>query len=39
MSKHVAAVFTKLGLHESAQIDRRVAAVLTWVEHRADRGH
>ncbi len=35
VSKHVAAVFAKLGLHESPAIDRRVSAVLTWVEHRA----
>jgi DNA-binding NarL/FixJ family response regulator len=39
VSKHVAAIFAKLGLHESAQLDRRVSAVLTWVEHRSDRGH
>jgi DNA-binding NarL/FixJ family response regulator len=36
VSKHVASIFAKLGLHESAEIDRRVSAVLTWVEHRAD---
>jgi DNA-binding NarL/FixJ family response regulator len=36
VSKHVASIFAKLGLHESPEIDRRVSAVLTWVEHRAD---
>lgn len=35
VSKHVASIFAKLGLHESPEIDRRVSAVLTWVEHRA----
>ena len=34
VSKHVASVFAKLGLHESPDTDRRVRAVLTWVEHR-----
>lgn len=34
VSKHVAAIFAKLGLHESADIDRRVSAVLAFVEHR-----
>jgi DNA-binding NarL/FixJ family response regulator len=38
VSKHVTSIFTKLGLHESPQIDRRVSAVLTWVEHRASEG-
>jgi DNA-binding NarL/FixJ family response regulator len=36
VSKHVASIFAKLGLHESPETDRRVSAVLTWVEHRAD---
>jgi DNA-binding NarL/FixJ family response regulator len=31
VSKHVAAIFAKLGLHESAGVDRRVSAVLTYV--------
>lgn len=38
VSKHVASIFTKLGLHESPEIDRRVSAVLTWVRHRSERG-
>lgn len=38
-SKHAASMFAELGLHESAQLDRRVSAVLTWVEHRGDRAH
>ena len=33
VSKHVASIFAKLGLHESPAIDRRVRAVLTWVRH------
>ena len=37
VSKHVASIFAKLGLHESAQIDRRVSAVLTLVRHDHDR--
>jgi DNA-binding NarL/FixJ family response regulator len=36
VSKHVAAIFAKLGLHESGAIDRRVSAVLAYVEHRAN---
>ncbi|WP_346619743.1 response regulator transcription factor [Blastococcus montanus] len=36
VSKHVASIFAKLGLHGSPDTDRRVRAVLTWVEHRAD---
>jgi DNA-binding NarL/FixJ family response regulator len=39
VSKHVASIFAKLGLHESPQIDRRVSAVLAWVEHHGGRGH
>lgn len=31
VSKHVAAIFAKLGLHESTGVDRRVRAVLTYV--------
>ena len=38
VSKHVASIFAKLGLHESSEIDRRVSAVLRWVEHRAADG-
>ncbi|CCG04704.1 response regulator transcription factor [Blastococcus saxobsidens] len=38
VSKHVASVFAKLGLHESPDTDRRVRAVLTWVEHRPGPG-
>jgi DNA-binding NarL/FixJ family response regulator len=34
VSKHVASIFAKLGLRESPETDRRVSAVLTWVEHR-----
>lgn len=34
VSKHVAAIFAKLGLHESVGVDRRVSAVLTYVGHR-----
>ncbi|WP_231486683.1 response regulator transcription factor [Candidatus Blastococcus massiliensis] len=34
VSKHVAAIFAALGLHESRQVDRRVSAVLAWLEHR-----
>lgn len=37
VSKHVAAIFAKLGLHESPSVDRRVRAVLTWVEHANER--
>lgn len=35
VSKHVAAIFAKLGLHESPGVDRRVSAVLTYVGHRS----
>ena len=35
VSKHVAAIFAALGLHESRAVDRRVSAVLAWLEHRA----
>ncbi len=38
VSKHVAAIFAKLGLQESAGVDRRVSAVLTYVGH-GDVGH
>ena len=31
VSKHVASIFAKLGLHESAGVDRRVSAVLAYV--------
>lgn len=34
VSKHVAAIFAKLGLHESAGVDRRVSAVLAYVGHK-----
>jgi DNA-binding NarL/FixJ family response regulator len=33
VSKHVAAIFAKLGLAESRDLDRRVAAVLAYVTH------
>ena len=33
VSKHVAAVFAKLELHESSSVDRRVSAVLAYLEH------
>lgn len=35
VSKHVAAIFAKLNLHESPGVDRRVSAVLTYVGHRS----
>jgi DNA-binding NarL/FixJ family response regulator len=31
VSKHVAAIFAKLGLHEDRSLDRRVRAVLAYV--------
>jgi DNA-binding NarL/FixJ family response regulator len=31
VSKHIAAVFTKLGLQEQGQVDRRVSAVITYL--------
>jgi DNA-binding NarL/FixJ family response regulator len=34
VSKHVAAIFAKLGLQGSSGIDRRVSAVLAYVDHR-----
>ena len=34
VSKHVAAIFAKLGLQESRGVDRRVSAVLAYVRHR-----
>ncbi len=36
VSKHIASIFTKLGLGEDRSVDRRVAAVLAYVTHQGD---